>query len=325
MLRELISYTLVKKEIPLDYFRKFLYRNEITNCNQYLSMGQYRAITNSPSMEFPEVSSILRNKLLFGIYCEKHGLAVPRIISYHLKNQFFFKGEPVTIGTKKELYRFFSEVMEQSGRPQLFLKYLEKYGGEGALRLTKNNLQKEIDDYDQALLSHSYIHQEILPQHPAINTIYSGAVNTIRMDTYKDLKGRVHILSALMRFGVGNSITDNASGGGFYVGINHSTGTLRNTGRYDMAKGGGSCTRHPDTNKLLEGYQIPFYTEACELAVKAVRYLPNRIIGWDIAIGENGSYIIEGNEKTSLHLTDVAYGGYCKHPLIQEILNELKL
>ncbi len=46
------------------------------------------------------------------------------------------------------------------------------------------------------------------------------------------------------------------------------------------------------------------------------------MIGWDVAISENGPLIIEGNDNNSLFMSDIAYGGYLKHPLFKEILEE---
>ena len=43
-------------------------------------------------------------------------------------------------------------------------------------------------------------------------------------------------------------------------------------------------------------------------------------MGWDIAITPNGPFVIEGNHNTGLMMTEVGYGGYKKHPLINKLL-----
>jgi hypothetical protein len=157
-----------------------------------------------------------------------------------------------------------------------------------------------------------------------LNDVFSKSVNTIRIDTYLDKANTAHILSAIVRFGTGNTFTDNTHTGGFYVSLNLKSGKLQGVGRQDIIKGGEEFTEHPDSKMTLEGFEIPFYKEALELVKKATVVLPNRIIGWDIAITNNGPVIIEGNESPSLHVTDVAYGGYLNNKHINEVLLELK-
>ncbi len=132
-----------------------------------------------------------------------------------------------------------------------------------------------------------------------------------------------YILSVLMRFGIENSIVDNTSAGGFFISVDMNSEMLQDLGRQDFTKGARVFIKHPDTNILLENFKVPFFFDACDLAKKATKYLPNKIVGWDIAISPTGPIIIEGNHSPSLHMSDVAYGGYCNNPLIKEILNNL--
>jgi hypothetical protein len=48
--------------------------------------------------------------------------------------------------------------------------------------------------------------------------------------------------------------------------------------------------------------------KACETAKEAARHIPDRLIGWDVAITTTGPTIIEGNEDPHLFMSDVAYG-----------------
>jgi hypothetical protein len=75
-------------------------------------------------------------------------------------------------------------------------------GGQGCLLLKKNNFKTELEHIYSVLISNSYIHQEYIQQHELINAIFDKSVNTLRIDTYIDKNKQIHILSALMRFGV---------------------------------------------------------------------------------------------------------------------------
>ncbi len=182
----------------------------------------------------------------------------------------------------------------------------------------------QIDNHLNTLLKNSFLHQEIIKQHADINIVYSKSINTLRIETYIDRENTVKIISVLMRFGSGNNIVDNASAGGFYISVNIKTGMLQGIGRQILNFGAQVYTKHPDTHTILEGVKIPFFEEACELTKKAAKYLPNRITGWDIAITPIGPIIIEGNQNLGMNMTDVAYGGYYKHPLIKEMLSEVR-
>ena len=53
---------------------------------------------------------------------------------------------------------------------------------------------------------------------------------------------------------------------------------------------------HPITNKKIVGYKIPYFKEACDLVCEAAKEIKEvKYIGWDVAIGEKGPMIIEGN------------------------------
>ncbi|MCF7568631.1 hypothetical protein L3X37_09665 [Sabulilitoribacter arenilitoris] len=324
IIKEIIHFSWVKKDIPSDYFRKFLYRNDVSDYTNYLTLKEYYSIINSPKIIVPEAGSILNNKLSFALFAEKNKLPTPKLISYNLTNSFFFNGSFKTIKSSNDLIAFFKDVFKQIDKSKLFLKLFNSLGGKGCILLEKNRLNEQISLHKDDLLNNCYIHQKVVIQHSDISKIYNNSINTIRIDTFIDKQKNIHVLSALMRFGAGNSFVDNASAGGFSIALDLNTNKLKGPCRQDLSKGGKVFFAHPDSNTKLDGYKIPYVTEACKLAKTASKLLPSRLIGWDIAITPRGPLIIEGNQGPSLHLTDVAYGGYCKHPIIQDILKEIK-
>lgn len=322
--KELILFGIYKKCIPTDYFRKYLYRKDIINYKNYLSLKEYYLLTGSPKMVFPEISSILKNKLSFYNHCKNLNLPTPRLLGYNFNNHWFYNDKTYVVNSKKEVLQFFQKIFTDSNIEMLFLKPILGQGGTGCFLLEKNNLNNQIEACYSVLTTNSYLHQMYIKQHNALNTIYSKSVNTIRIDTYIDRSNNVHALSAIVRFGVGNTFTDNVHTGGFYISLNLKSGKLQGVGRQDIVKGGLEVIKHPDSKVTLNGFQIPFYKEAMLLAKKATKELPNRIIGWDIAITDEGPILIEGNESPSLHVTDVAYGGYLNNEHIKNALLEIK-
>ena len=88
----------------------------------------------------------------------------------------------------------------------------------------------------------------------------------------------------------------------------------------------GSLLRsHPDSGIIFDGYPLPFLKDAVDLCIKAHRlFYFNYIIGWDVAITDNGPLIVEANEKPGMNVAQALDGGLRKKILryASEILNE---
>jgi len=323
ILKEALHFWIVKKEIPYFYFGKFLYRKDVTNYVDYLGSKEVDRITLSNKLHKFQYSSTLRNKLSFALYMEEKDFPVPKLISFNYGNRFYYNTTLQLINTEEGLLLFMSTIFKETNITSIFIKSITGMGGSGCFLLTRKNLTTEIKQYAKEILSNDFIHQLVVEQHAAINTIYQHSINTIRFDTYIDKKGKTHILSAFMRFGAGGSFVDNSSSGGMYLSVDIEKGKLVGKSHQLMKNGGKQLERHPDTNTLFDGFAIPYFQESKILIKKAVSYIPDRIIGWDVAISNNGPILIEGNDNNSFIAPDIAYGGYLKHPIFKEILEEV--
>jgi glutathione synthase/RimK-type ligase-like ATP-grasp enzyme len=100
-----------------------------------------------------------------------------------------------------------------------------------------------------------------------------------------------------------NRTVDNIHAGGLACAVSLDEGTL------ELASNLGSDARlgwhsvHPTTGARIEGTRLPFWNEVKALAVKAHKTVEGRIIiGWDIAIAEDGPIVIEGNRGPDMDL-----------------------
>ncbi|WP_372938819.1 sugar-transfer associated ATP-grasp domain-containing protein, partial [Seonamhaeicola sp.] len=228
---ELFVYGWAKKEFPTDYFRKFLYRKGVTNITSYLSLKEFYSIIDSKKILVPDIASILESKLSFSMLANKHNLPTPQIMSYNIGRNFYLNSKHYSINSKNELIDFFTKVFTCYKEPALFLKPINGIGGKGCILLSKEQFKLQIEDCFDTLLKHNYLHQEKIVQHPIINKIHPNAINTLRINTYLDTDGKSHIISALMRFGSGNLVTDNESSGGFYIALDIENKALKGIGR----------------------------------------------------------------------------------------------
>lgn len=310
-----------KKEIPYYYF-KHLYKKEVTNYKDYLSTKECIRIQFSKKLKNKEVIKILSNKLFFSIYCKKNNLPVPELLGNNVNSNFFYNSEYYPIESIEDFSNFFKRIIEDKKLDSIFIKPLSMLGGEGCYKISKENLNQDCENIFDFVTNNSCIHEEFVNQHPEINKIHSKCINTIRIEAYIDKNKKTHILSSLMRFGVGKSHVDNSHAGGFFVSIDIENGCLKKFGQTFNEFGAKKILEHPDSKIRLEGYKIPYFKEACDLVILASKYLPDRYVGWDIAITPDGPILIEGNENSNVHGADIAFGGYKRLPIFKEIIEE---
>lgn len=137
--------------------------------------------------------------------------------------------------------------------------------------------------------------QEPIAQHPALAAFHPSSVNTVRIITVRDAAGARLFSRPMVRIGFGGSVVDNGNAGGLQVFVDPATG--RTTGPGWLLRG-GTRTHHPDTGIALDGFEIPYYDRALDLAVGLHRELPGlHSVGWDFAITAEGPVFVEGNDN----------------------------
>lgn len=148
-------------------------------------------------------------------------------------------------------------------------------------------------------LTQGSIVESHIRNHSLLNEIYPHSLNTLRLITMRDTKGKIHFISGIHRFGTGGNKVDNTHGGGMAIGVNEETGCWRKWGYIDSYS--SPSTIHPDSGFVFEDKPIPFFREAVQLALRAHATFDRiQAVGWDIAITSNGPVIIEGNQLFSI-------------------------
>ena len=110
------------------------------------------------------------------------------------------------------------------------------------------------------------------------------------------------------------------------MGIDLRTGRLRKDGHSILSYHGVEVLKtHPITQTIFEDFEIPFFNSAKALVIEVARLIPGlRIVGWDVAIGESGPVLIEGNSDYGMAGNDLSEGGYRTNPVFRKILEEIK-
>ena len=179
------------------------------------------------------------------------------------------------------------------GKDYVFAKPLDQCGGHGIDRLAV----AEITDYEKTretlIANGQSLVEEAIVQHPDMNKLCPDSVNTMRIVTLYTEKG-ANVVYSLLRMSSGGSFVDNVSSGGLYILIRED-GTLGKLATYSDL--GVFYDRHPKTSTVFEGYKLPCYEEALELAKEMAEKISDHMkyVGWDICVTQNGPAVIECN------------------------------
>jgi hypothetical protein len=173
-----------------------------------------------------------------------------------------------------------------------------------------NGVNLNLEEFKRILQGKIWIVQKIYNSHEKIREFNSSALNTTRIVTVVR-NSCPEYLTGYMALATGNSETDSWDKGSVYVGIDIENECLKKYGYYNLeAKNISISEKHPDSGIIFEGYKIPYLKEAVDLCIRTHKLLYfNYIIGWDIAITDDGPVIIEANERPGMNAVQCLDGG----------------
>jgi hypothetical protein len=132
----------------------------------------------------------------------------------------------------------------------------------------------------------------------------AGALPTARIVTCLNEKAEPEPMLSTFRMSIGpNRTVDNMHAGGIAAGPDIPTGRLSRASDLGMDARLGWFTAHPDTGEQIEGRIVPCWEDAKSLAIRAHRAFSDRVVvGWDIAILEDGPILVEGNGNPDMDI-----------------------
>jgi hypothetical protein len=140
--------------------------------------------------------------------------------------------------------------------------------------------------------------------HPALERVTAGALPTTRVLTCLNERQEPEVMAAMIRTSFGeNRTVDNLHAGGIGALVDLASGRLGPASNLGADARLGWFSAHPDTGAPIEGSVVPCWEEAKALALAAHREFNDRVvIGWDIAVLEDGPILIEGNGNPDLDI-----------------------
>jgi hypothetical protein len=200
----------------------------------------------------------------------------------------------------------------------LFVKVANGRGGRGAERWDRVRARvfaspdgKELssgdlrDRLEERARKQPLIVQRRLEPHPGLLDLTTGALPTLRITTCLDEHGDPEIVSAVFRMSIGtNRTVDNLHAGGIASGVSLNDGTLSAASNLGMDASLGWLEEHPDTRATIVGRKLPLWEQTKALAIQAQRAFDDRVlVGWDVAITDDGPVVVEGNSSPDLDIT----------------------
>ncbi len=155
-----------------------------------------------------------------------------------------------------------------------------------------------------------YIVQQVLTNHRSLRNYSNGGLATVRLMTVRSLGTSAQPLMAALKMPTGDAIVDNFDRGGVAAPIDLDTGVL---GAGLQKKGQlppDVLHVHPDTGSQITGFTVPCWAECLALACRAHDLIQTQVpvIGWDIAILDDGPIIIEPNHLPCQNLAQMPGG-----------------
>jgi hypothetical protein len=143
-----------------------------------------------------------------------------------------------------------------------------------------------------------------LTNHSDLADVTLGALATARILTVRDENGRIEATHAVFRMPQRQGAqVDNIHAGGIAAPVDLATGKLGRATDLGVRADSAWHARHPVTGAPIEGRLLPFWPEALELVKRAHELIGDRVVvGWDVAILEDGPCLIEGNGKPDVDL-----------------------
>jgi hypothetical protein len=326
---ELVYLTFLFRQLPKHYFSRFLFKKNRTNIGDYFPSKILYNIKPHFNGEAPR--EVVDNKLFFDFFFRQFNISLPKIVMFNHRNVFVVDGKPHHVNTVSEFSSLLKVVFTNNKiTDSIFIKRTYgTYGGAKIFKLLFTQLSDErlLSDLFQKVAQSSYLFQETVKQHPEMNRLNESCLNTLRLDTFIDLDGKIEIISAYLRSSMVNNYIDNITSGGCGILIDMATGRLDQFAYMSLKDGGISLqSKHPVTQTKFSDFIIPHFEEAKKLVIKVAGYVPDlRLIGWDVAISESGPVLIEGNSDYDMAGTDWACKGARSNPVFKKVLEEVDL
>ena len=172
--------------------------------------------------------------------------------------------------------------------------------------------------YNTLIKNGQLLVEDVVKQNKEISSIYPHSVNTLRVVTINK-----KVVAAYLRIGNHGNVVDNFNHGGMATKVNIENGLIEFPA---IDKNSDVYKIHPETKEPIVGVTIPMWNDVVKLCEEISHVIPEvGYVGWDICVGEDKLYLIEGNDfpghdiyQLPVHRSD----NYGMLPIFEEAMKE---
>lgn len=184
------------------------------------------------------------------------------------------------------------------------VKPYDGLGGKGIYKCYAKDVQDRKALFDDCVENRMFV-EDLIRQHPGMNELCAKSVNTMRIITFND-HGKSEVVWICLRVGNGYNDVDNFSSQGMAVKVDVETGCVVGNALNGENQ---EFTHHPVTGVKFDGFRIPCFQQAKDLVLKASLESDKiLVVGWDVAISEDGPVVVEGNRRPGLGIVQQVEG-----------------
>lgn len=252
------------------------------------------------SLRFQESSDfqIFLDKRMFASWCIKHGFPSVKTLAEFADNNVVQRCSPEPFPP----IDLISKSTNWEGGKGVELWRHHAYNGisswtNGTIEARSSEELASYIASTAARLDRPFVLQPFLTNHPVVRAMGNGSLCTLRIMTISKQERSAEILLVILRIPTGTSATDNFDTGGLAAPVDIQSG---NCGKAVYKKDGYPVRQlelHPDTGEPIFGQPLPYLTESMNLVLRAHNTLSPKwpVIGWDVAILDDGPVLVEAN------------------------------
>ena len=289
----------IRCRIPPDKYYLYSLYNDPDHIDQYISTTQWgRLLETILSVQGTDVAALLDDKRASYRHFSEHGLPTLSVLAE------FEDGTTVprawTVNTPLPKRDLFSKPIGKrqgmGARRWIFMGAGRGYRTEEGEVIGQENLLGRLEAQSR---NDVILLQERARNHPKIRALTGPTLAAMRIFTMRPPGGAPEYLSGLIGLPLKDIVANNFIPEFAVIGasINDRTGRLGPAYRKKLNQVMDPIDVHPTSGVRIEGFRVPDWTDAKQLALRAHRTLRNiALVGWDIALTTDGPVIIEGNK-----------------------------